>query len=238
MQYQMKRRVFWIVHVSCFEEKPGWSFIQVENTVQLRNILDWVDIVEDQPRHLSLLSNLPDITRQVDTLADPTLGDQIWERGYRSERALRKILDLESHKKVSSIELVEYLGLSHFKPAQKVVGIDALITRNQDNTRVHLSRRGRSSAARKTENFAFARAVGDAICFNDTRVSVINNLDCAERQATSRAFSAEFLAPIDEVLRRHREGKDDDEIADVFDVSTKVIEHQLENRVPNTALSM
>ncbi len=74
------------------------------------------------------------------------------------------------------------------------------------------------------------RAVGDVICFGDTRRSVVNRLHRAERQAAGRAFAAEFLAPVESVLEMVESGLDDDEIAGSFNVSPQVIARQIENR--------
>ena len=64
----------------------------------------------------------------------------------------------------------------------------------------------------------------------DTRRSVINDLHHAERQATGRAFAAEFLAPVESVVEMCEAGSDAEEIADEFDVSSYVIEDQIRNQ--------
>jgi Zn-dependent peptidase ImmA (M78 family) len=57
----------------------------------------------------------------------------------------------------------------------------------------------------------------------------VNDLRDAARQAAGRAFAAEFLAPIVEVMSMREDGKDLEAIADDFGVSTEVILRQLEN---------
>ena len=52
----------------------------------------------------------------------------------------------------------------------------------------------------------------------------------AYRQAASRAFAAEFLAPIDEIRSMLDDRHDVVTIAAEFSVSTAVIERQIENR--------
>ena len=59
---------------------------------------------------------------------------------------------------------------------------------------------------------------------------MVNRLHQAERQAAGRAFAAEFLAPVESVLRMIESGLDDEEIAGSFDVSPQVIAWQIENR--------
>jgi Zn-dependent peptidase ImmA (M78 family) len=81
-----------------------------------------------------------------------------------------------------------------------------------------------------SEIFAFTRAIGDAVCFPGTRRAVVNDLHNADRQAAARAFAAEFLAPIDEVLSMWGDGADIATIADELNVSTEVVQRQLENQ--------
>ena len=58
----------------------------------------------------------------------------------------------------------------------------------------------------------------------------MNDLHHAERQATGRAFAAEFLAPVDSVVDMFEDRYDEEEIADEFDVSSYVIEDQIRNQ--------
>ena len=58
----------------------------------------------------------------------------------------------------------------------------------------------------------------------------MNNLHDAERQAAGRAFAAEFLAPVERVLDMFHDGREIDEISAWFNVTSHVIDHQIENR--------
>jgi len=58
----------------------------------------------------------------------------------------------------------------------------------------------------------------------------VNELHYADRQAAARAFAAEFLAPINEILSMREDDKDIATIADEFNVSTELVELQLVNR--------
>ena len=94
---------------------------------------------------------------------------------------------------------------------------------------VHLRSRGREAWARSAEKFAFARAVGEAVCFLGTGRSATDDLHRAARQAVGRAFAAEFAAPADAVLEGWRAGQEVDEIAGYFGVSPKVVGHATED---------
>jgi hypothetical protein len=57
----------------------------------------------------------------------------------------------------------------------------------------------------------------------------VNELRLAYRQAAGRAFAAEFLAPVNEVLSMWKAGRDTVAISEAFAVSTEVIERRIEN---------
>jgi len=97
-------------------------------------------------------------------------------------------------------------------------------------TGIHLRKRGRKKWEYLSEEFAFARAVGDAVCFPDNEISIVNGLKSAERQAVGRAFAAELLAPIEIILDMRDAGKDVEEIADSLKVSSLTVAHQIENK--------
>ena len=92
-------------------------------------------------------------------------------------------------------------------------------------TRVHL-RRTRDVAGNL---FALARAVSDAAADPPARRSAVNDLREASRQACGRAFAAEFLAPMDEILSMRGDGLDVHAIADEFGVTAATVARQEEN---------
>ena len=96
-------------------------------------------------------------------------------------------------------------------------------------THVHL-RKVNSRYRDSSGLFAFARAIGDAVANPPAERSAVNDLHDATRQATGRAFAAEFLAPVDEVLSMQEDGKDLSEMAERFGVAKDVVERQLQNR--------
>ena len=197
---------------------------------QPASILDWVRQVEKRPRPASCLPDLPAVAEEIGSVAQSKPGERGWAAGYRAARALRTALDLPAHQGMTPEKFAARLGGGHFEPAPDVNGIHALVSRSNDEIHIHLRDRGGADWAQKPGNFAFARAVGDAICFRDGRRSVINDLRHAERQATGRAFSAEFLAPVESILDMLDNGQDVDEISSTFHVSPLVVEHQIENR--------
>ena len=130
----------------------------------------------------------------------------------------------------SSKAVARTLGGRRFAPVQDLSGVQAVILRDDSDVRIHLRERGRRQWSAWAENFAFARAVGDAVCYPEAGRSVVNNLHDAERQASGRAFAAEFLAPVEKVLDMFHDGRDIDEISASFNVTSHVIAHQIENR--------
>ena len=83
-----------------------------------------------------------------------------------------------------------------------------------------------------TQRFLRARALGDYLGRAADAPAILSGL-ATDRQAQSRAFAAEFLAPA-EALRRKlggtRVSQDEvDDLAHEFDVSSYVVRHQIEN---------
>ncbi len=199
-------------------------------TEQPALILDWVRQVEKRPRRASCLPDLPAIAAEIGSVAQSKPGERGWAAGYRAARALRTALDLPAYQGMTLENFAARLGGDKFEPAPDVNGIHALVSRSNDEIHIHLRERGAADWAQKPENFAFARAVGTALFFRDGRRSVVNDLRHAERQATGRAFSAEFLAPVECVLDMLDNGQNVNEISNVFHVSPWVVEHQIENQ--------
>ena len=130
----------------------------------------------------------------------------------------------------SSEEIAEKLGSDTFKTTPAVKNVLALISQDEEDTRIHLREPGNTTGAIPSNRFAFARAIGDVICFRHTRRSVINTLHNADRQATGRAFAAEFLAPVEYVVDMVSEGRGVEEVSKILDVSPLLVSRQIENR--------
>ena len=190
-----------------------------------RDALDWIRRSENRPRHKSRLPAL-DRVREAVPNSSGADSDRPWARGYRCARAARRRLDLSRNDRFPSVSaLTKRLGAPNFGTAPFVPGIHALVRSDDGGTQVHLRRAGNGARAL----FALGRAMGDAIANPPAGRSAINDLHNAPRQACGRAFAAEFLAPVDEVLSMRGDGLDTDSIADAFGVSTEVVEHQTEN---------
>jgi hypothetical protein len=107
--------------------------------------------------------------------------------------------------------------------------VDGVITRNDDLFPA-FAFRGFSSD--ENTRFHFCRALAEVFASpgTDTLITKAHS----ERQQRNRAFAAEFLAPstgLQQRLngRRVVDGDDIDELATVFGVSSRVVEHQLRN---------
>ncbi len=192
--------------------------------------IEWVVRTESRPRHHSRLPALRDVAHRAALRSPLQQNKPIWALGYRRARAARMELDLAPDHRVRSYKAVtDKLGAPFFALALPVDGIMALRTDKDDGVHIHLRRQGNSRNAVSSHTFAFARALGDAICFPEPARSVVNELHEAFRQGAGRAFAAEFLAPVEEVVAWRAKGQDTARIADEYEVSTTLIERQIEN---------
>ena len=189
------------------------------------SVLDRVRQMESRPTAAAILPELGGVAGQIEDSIGP---DHVrpWAAGYRAARACRQALNLRPDDRLPSyVTLAKKLGSAQFEPVQLVDGFRALVSCPDGDVSIHLHDHGRAERL----NFAFARAVGDAVCFRNTPRSVVNDLHHAERQATGRAFAAEFLAPVESVVGMWEDLHDVEEIADEFSVSPYVIEDQMHN---------
>ena len=194
-------------------------------------LLRWVREVEDRPQEQTCLPALRETAGRFGRDASRKPAERGWTTGYRAARAFREAMDIPRGKRfVSMSDVARRLGSDTFRSAPGVAGIVALVCREDDDVRIHVRERGSADWARQAERFAFARAIGDVVCFGDARRSAVNRLHQAKRQAAGRAFAAEFLAPVESVIDMVDSGFDDDEIAGSFNVSAQVIARQIENR--------
>lgn len=204
------------------------------NPAVREEIIDWVRAAEARPPGDSILPELHDAASQIGGEARRRSGERAWAPGYRAARAFRSAIGAGGDDfRASPSSVAERLGGRGFRcspgPSGFRDGVLAVVSRD-DDVRIHLRERRGSEWASWAENFAFARAIGDAVCFPEPGRSVVNRLRNAERQAAGRAFGAEFLAPVERVLDMVDEGLDVDEISGSLNVSPQVIEHQIENR--------
>ena len=184
------------------------------------------DTVAKQPE-TSRLPGLKEAAYHLRRAAQRRQGERVWAASYRAARAFREAMGMgENVIYQSPFTVAERLGSNNFQPVDNLPGVDAVVSRSDNDVHVYLGKFG----ARATGNFAFARAIGSAICFPDSQLSVVNELLGAERQAAGRAFAAEFLAPVDIVMDMHSEGVDLNDISSAFNVSSTVIGLQMDNK--------
>ena len=196
-----------------------------------QRLLEWVRRTEERPRGASRLPDLPDVAERFRHLVGTSSHERSWAAGYRAAQALRaEIMANPGERLTSTQAIAKKLGAETFITTPAVPGILALVARNDGDIHIHLRDHEADGWTLQSQNFAFARAIGDAVCFPDTSRSVVNELRDAERQAAGRAFAAEFLAPVQSVLDMADSGCDDYEIAGSFRVSPLVVEHQIENQ--------
>ena len=194
-------------------------------------LLEWVRQAENRPRSASRLPELADIAERIRHVVGCDSQERSWAAGYRAAQALRaEIAASPDERLTSTTAIARKLGAVAFATTPAVPGILALVARADDDIHVHLRDHEADGWTLQSQNFAFARAIGDAVCFPDTSRSVVNELRDAERQAAGRAFAAEFLAPVQSVLDMADGGCDDYEIARSFRVSPLLVEHQVENQ--------
>ncbi len=198
---------------------------------QRDSTLEAVTSVASEEGTSSRLPDLADARMAVGAeLRERHAGEGAWGPGYRVARALRGVLGIGDHETLRGVPaLAGKLGNDLFDLSPRLTGlsgVDAVVSR-RDDIYVHL--RQTHNRVNVAENFSFARAIGDAVCFPDGGHSVVNRLHGAERQAISRAFAAEFLAPAEAVKEMSEDGFDSDEIAPAFAVSSQVIVHQIQN---------
>lgn len=175
------------------------------------------------------LPELRAATDEVDSvLRERRDGEGPWGPAYRLARASRRIIGVGEGRELASVgDIARKLGNRSFERSEGLSGVDGVVSRGAD-VYVHLRRP--EYGPPWFENFNLARAIGDAVCYPDQGVSVVNRLHGAERQAAGRAFAAEFLAPVEAVWGMVQEGYDIGEIAGRFVVDPRVVQLQIENR--------
>lgn len=217
---------------SLFDEREALDeFLSGARPYTPESMMDWIIHAEKRPKYKSALPALRDLVTKAESLAPNQLAEASWALGYRRARAMRKAMGLSNGNRFRSLKpLTKLLGASDsYSSANEVNGIRAVRQDDNDQICIHLRNHGKASLQARSEVFSFARAIGDAACFPNSRRSAINELRSAYRQAAGRAFAAEFLAPIEEIKSMQRDGRDRLSIEEDFAVSANVIDHQIEN---------
>lgn len=221
-----------IEHASAlFEGEALTEFLAGARSANCLGLLDWVEAAERRAPETSAVEDLQGAAEAVAAKVPDRFGEESWARGYRRARALRQVLGFnETRHFVTFGDLAAALGASReFGLAPSANGIRLLRSHSGGNAHLHLRTHGRSAEAQASHLFTLARGVGDVVCFPGPDRSPVNELRSAYRQAAGRAFAAEFLAPVNEILSMREDGRDTVSIAEAFAVSTEVVERQVEN---------
>ena len=197
------------------------------NLVSRETALEAIRDVETKQPETSRLPELLNAARQIRHACQRREDERVWVASYRAARAFREAIGIDdSITAQSPATVAAKLGCGDFQQVGNLAGVDAVVSRTNNNIHVYLG----ILNGRPAENFAFARAIGSAICFPETQRSVVNDLLGAERQAAGRAFAAEFLAPVEMVMDMHSDGMEINDISAQFNVSPMVIGLQMENK--------
>ncbi len=214
---------------SVFSGEPLIEFLAGVSKNNFEASMEWTKSVEKRPDYKCKISDINAVSREVNHGAAVDQGHLPYVIGYRKARKTRTVLNMGNSDRIETAKklALRFGAGQRFETAGNVMGIKALREQHDDKVRIHLRNHGGDSKA--AELFALSRTIGDVICFPDSQTAVVNDLKNASRQAASRAFAAEFLAPVSEILSMQEDGKDLIEIAREFSVSQTVIEHQIEN---------
>ena len=158
-----------------------------------------------------------------------------WDVGYELARRARREFGLDGQPIASTESLAHALGqdLETLRRATEPLEllsplelVDGVVTRGPSGA-VALGLRARGEAGMR---FLLCRALGEAIYH---RGDALLTKGTTARQRLNRAFAAEFLAPSSSLAERipHPtvDGEQVDDLAEEFGVSTRVVQHQLEN---------
>lgn len=153
----------------------------------------------------------------------PPIGAEPWNQGYELARSVRNALGVCDGRFDFDSQRAPNLRHRHVdSPSKRILGLVAADAPD-------------CVTARKTERgkrFLVARALGDYLSRAEPCFGILSSL-VTDRQARSRAFAAEFLAPAQSLQARlDSEFADEyviDDLGDEFGVSSYVILHQIKN---------
>ena len=158
-----------------------------------------------------------------------------WDVGYELARSARSEFGLDGKPIASTESLAHALGQDSrtlkraTKPLEQLSPlelVDGVVTRGASGN-VALGLRERGDAGMR---FLLCRALGEVFY---SQGDALLTKGATARQRLNRAFAAEFLAPSASLAKRivypTVDGEQVDDLAEEFGVSTRVIQHQLEN---------
>ena len=156
-------------------------------------------------------------------LPPPPLGSEPWTRGYTLARTARERIGANGGR--FDFPRRGRMAIPHQPSQPPSTRIHALVA--AETPACITVPRGQSGT-----RFLIARALGDFLGRSTPGPGLLSSLS-TDRQAQSRAFAAEFLAPA-EALRQRLAGNDleperADDLAEEFGVSSQLIRHQVRN---------
>ena len=153
----------------------------------------------------------------------PVPAAEPWRRGYELANSVRRLLDVGDGR--FEFHAQGPLAVHHGEGATPCRRIHGLVAENAPACVTT----GRGETGRQ---FLLARALGDYLGRQEPGFGILTSL-FTDRQAQSRAFAAELLAPAESLRSRldDRLADDDtvDEIGREFGVSSQVVLHQIES---------
>lgn len=165
-----------------------------------------------------------------------------WQEGYDLARRARMALELDGAPLPTMHQLAQVLGedpeavdrATSPVDLHRAALVDGVVTRDEEEKAAF----GFRQRGERSSRFHFCRALAEVLTLpgTDTLLTRANS----ERQQRNRAFAAEFLAPASglqaRIPGRTVDGDTIDELADEFGVSSRVIEHQVQNHRIASAL--
>ncbi len=155
-----------------------------------------------------------------------------WKQGYELARSVRSLLGIGQGP--FRFETEGPLAIFHCERASPSRRIEGLVA---SGTPACVTAPRNYNSSRR---FLIARALGDFVSREEPRLGILGSLH-NDRQARSRAFAAEFLAPAEVMYDRwSRSDAGDEAIEELgreFDVSGRVVLHQIENFERSIAIS-
>lgn len=147
-----------------------------------------------------------------------------WNQGYELAKSVRNCLGIgQDPFRFDSEGPLAVFHHERESPSQRIEGLVAATA-----PACVTAPRSYSSGKR----FLIARALGDFVSRREPQLGILGSVH-NDRQARSRAFAAEFLAPAEVLYSRwsSSDSRDDviDELSGEFDVSSKVVLHQIHN---------
>lgn len=193
--------------------------LAVAKGLELTSITDWLKGAKETVQAVRRSGEWPRIRQGLQL---PTSGPEPWTWGYETARAVRERIgsnggriDLDDGELAIPCESREV-------PTTRLHGLVGA-----DAPQCVVAPRGRTGT-----RFLQARALGDFLGRPAAELGLLSSM-ATERQARSRAFAAEFLAPsaaLDSRISAGRvDGEQIDDLAFEFVVSTEVIRRQIQN---------